>query len=260
MAGSKHDCVLITGKHTTINPQKEHCTMRVIPRDAILVPQYYGQYVDSTPSESQRRPQHHGRQQVESLRRRPMVGKLLRFRRPVEGTDESEHKDDKFSPSLMDYEVIRDADGILYRIPRQRTNQANERRRGVRMSPQSDQEFARIFRGRDGRLYRIVESPAHEKKEQYQKSAEIRDEKEIESPSVHQEQATNPEFAPAADDQTQALSTSNKSQRHTRSKRLTQVLVEDASDSESEEVDVWRIRRPSPGKWIEPVEHFVPVS
>lgn len=35
------------------------------------------------------------------------------------------------------------------------------------------------------------------------------------------------------------------------------VLVEDASDSESDDVDVWRQRRPCPGQsWMEPVEYY----
>jgi hypothetical protein len=39
----------------------------------------------------------------------------------------------------------------------------------------------------------------------------------------------------------------------------TDYLVEDASDSESEESStskIWRNRRPSPGEWMEPVEYF----
>merc|ERR1719240_2467019 len=51
-------------------------------------------------------------------------------------------------------------------------------------------------------------------------------------------------------------STSGKDKRK---QQKVSVLVEDASDSESEDDDyksVWRNRRPSPGQWMEPIKSF----
>lgn len=166
-------------------------------------------------------------------------------------------------PEQQSYQIVRGRDGQLYRIPVEPEKPVVEVKLPTKQEPETPPYS--IVRGRDGQLYkhqvRQNSAPAPEKNyagETHKRGSifEGSDPKTNASQvktrirqSVHNGGKENEPAAP------KVKSKSGKKKQPRR--RKVTVIVEDASDSEYEQDEreaMWSNRRPSPGKWMEPVE------
>ena len=144
------------------------------------------------------------------------------------------------------YELMRGPDGRVYRVPV-----------GVKRIPRPvPQKFHQSKKEN--------RSPFHSSMENGQKKTDV----ETNMKKTSNEVPTNPlenlmSHSTLLEQQGESKQTTKKTKkgkknRNGKKKRI-QVIVEDASDSETEDEfykSPWRNRRPSPGAWIEPVEFF----
>jgi hypothetical protein len=145
------------------------------------------------------------------------------------------------------HKVVRGLDGRFYEMEPEVPTVQEE------LSPMKEEtKFPHcIVRGRDGRLYRRVASPAvtHESLP----PGDI-----ISTASVPEGSINVSEFPlQMKENKCPAPKLMGKDSTKPARRRRETVIVEDASDSENEDEElnlVWRNRRPSPGKWMEPVE------
>jgi hypothetical protein len=150
-----------------------------------------------------------------------------------------------------DFRVVRGLGGNLYRVKIGEKPQPKCPRYASDLS-ESEPGF-RLVRGPDGNLYRVKAG----EKRQNEKQPSHHDDNENTNPNktmpsslaegVANEAETKVEFPVVG----RRASKSGKK----RSKKKVTIIVEDASDSESENdfKSVWRNRRPSPGQLMEPV-------
>ncbi|KAG7364532.1 hypothetical protein IV203_037734 [Nitzschia inconspicua] len=168
-------------------------------------------------------------------------------------------EDDFDEDNETEFQVVRGHDGRLYQVRnpafQQRINRLQQR------EEETQPEF-QLVRGPDGRVYRVNK---HNKKKQTQPLSldatigqkENFSSKAREIPIV---QSSKMDIDPEIDNiTTKATNTKkDKKSKNGKKKKKITVIVEDASDSEYEDEfkSPWRNRRPSPGEWMEPVEHF----
>merc|ERR1712137_960577 len=171
-------------------------------------------------------------QQEQLYQQMSMDKELLRRKRMQEQQQSSQHR------------IIQDSNGEIHLIPvhQERTSDHGE-----------NGPIYRVVRGPGGKLYRIQvdddETVKTDNKVFHKKAPPM----EVEQRPVRdvgvapRALKTKPTIVP--------VQTSAKKEPK-RGRKVT-VIVEDASDDESDQDDtksVWRNRRPSPGQWIEPVE------
>jgi hypothetical protein len=173
----------------------------------------------------------------------------------------------------MVFRLVRGMDGLIYRVP---VKLATTQPRKTTTEPEHDT----LFRGRNGRIYRHpvrnhggmdaqnkadpARSPhgRHRRRSVAQPSEPAFDEVER---TIMPISSTDQPFDVLGDDtsssgplkpQGHQPKVIRRPNDHPKNK-LTTVIVEDASDSESDKDElrsVWRNRLPSPGQWMEPVE------
>ena len=201
-----------------------------------------------------------------------LVGETARLRRMQQEKTRRvppEAYDDEFDEP--DYQLVRAPDGRLYRIPsrlsRKMTNTSKANDGHCLSEHQADGDFDfdepkhKIVRGADGRVYRVVSNPTQPNRMETSKgmATPSRSEK-LEFAPMKQQSAVFAERGKGLEIPI-VESVSNlvpKEERSKKPKKRVTVIVEDASDSETEDEyhSVWRNRRPSPGEWMEPVEGF----
>jgi hypothetical protein len=207
------------------------------------------------------------------------------------------HVDNEEEDEPEQHRIFRGPDGRLYRMPVEGLTRRDEgltrrddepsvikespcKRTNSKRAPEP--ERYRIIRGPDeSLLYRVPASciprsvdfeteetspeetspstnPLRTKAQRMQKPAEETNENIRRPNPLHG--GTTASGAPRSAEQEKALlqKSSTKGNKQKSGKKRVTVIVEDASDSETEDEfkSVWRNRRPSPGEWIEPVEDF----
>merc|ERR1712070_937424 len=147
-----------------------------------------------------------------------------------------------------DTRLVRGPDGQIYRV------RNSQPRRHVKINEEEEEESNfQLVRGPDGRLYRMKVEQQKETKNESQTNED--GDGDGDKQAQKQEQSTKIKV-PVRD--SMAVTQEKPSKKKSSKKRVT-IIVEDASDSETEDDEyksVWRNRRPSPGKWKEPVEDF----
>jgi hypothetical protein len=152
--------------------------------------------------------------------------------------------------------------------------QRRQRLRELQLQRRREQEEAeeepvyRVVRGPDGWLYRMNVGRQQKSnvdtsvdKENLSRNANKETANRVSSSSPPLYENPSPGVASSVEETSTTLPRKKlakpKLPRKKSKKRVT-ILVEDASDSESEDEfkSVWRNRRPSPGEWIEPIENF----
>jgi hypothetical protein len=152
---------------------------------------------------------------------------------------------------------------------RRRRQESSARMRG---HVDNEEEQHRIVRGPDGRLYRmpvglthrveptvIKESPPPRSKTNPKRSSSNSNSSSAAGTTTTTTTTTGTPTAPIAQQEKHLLrKSSKKANKQKNGKTRITIIVEDASDSETEDEfkSVWRNRRPSPGEWMEPVEEF----
>jgi hypothetical protein len=156
----------------------------------------------------------------------------------------------------------------LERMRRALATEEDERENEAEFEKEHDPHY-RLVQGPDGRIYRI---PLHKNPTVVNSSPQATNapDKENAFPSKQNIPVKIPittksgSSREANDDSlTTTFTTGNKKNKVfpklKQNKTRVTVIVEDASDSESEDDEfnsVWRKRRPSPGEWMEPIEDF----
>lgn len=121
-------------------------------------------------------------------------------------------------------------------------------------------EPTRVVRGSDGRLYRIAESDDRSQTSEstYGSAKQMKtsrtEESSVSDDSFHDAHDVKVETKPT---KTTVTVTKPKRQNSKARRKKVTVIVEDASDSETDDEShsVWRNRVPSPGEsWMEPIE------
>merc|ERR1712070_167137 len=149
-----------------------------------------------------------------------------------------------------DTRLVRGPDGQIYRV---RSSQPRRHAKANEDDNEEEESNFPLVRGPDGRLYRIKVEQQREMKKESQTNEGGDGDGDIQAQK--QEQSTKLKV-PVRD--SMVVTQEKPSQKKSSKKRVT-IIVEDASDSETEDDEyksVWRNRRPSPGKWMEPVEDF----
>ena len=171
-------------------------------------------------------------QEEEEYRRRQRAMELERTRRT-----QAEHHDEEDEPR---YALVRGPDGRIYRVPLDQNGHLRQPKDTPRSKKEDDNTVLRTKIPISSNNRRDDENHSDndgaEKEASNTKTIRLQNE-ENKSPSVPM--------------------TKPKSDVKKKSKKRVTVIVEDASDSETEDDEIksyWRNRRPSPGQWMEPVE------
>ena len=171
-------------------------------------------------------------EEEEEYRRRQRAMELERTRRT-----QAEHDDEEDEPR---YALVRGPDGRIYRVPLDQNGHLRQPKDTPRSKKEDDNTVLRTKIPISSNNRRDDENHSDndgaEKEASNTKTIRLQNE-ENKSPSVP---ITKP-----------------KSDVKKKSKKRVTVIVEDASDSETEDDETksyWRNRRPSPGQWMEPVE------
>jgi hypothetical protein len=209
-------------------------------------------------------------EEEEEERRRQFLARM-----PRQHVDEKEDEPEQSR-------IVRGPDGRLYRVPvgltrrdeptvtKESPGKTNQKR-----SPEQHEQHHRIVRGPDESPYRVPASFIHNRgdalEETEAKSPRTRrlrtQAQRMQTPAVVEtNENASPNLydssrptAPTAEQEKPLLrKLSEKANKQKYGKKRVTIIVEDASDSETEDVfkSVWRNRRPSPGEWMEPVENF----
>jgi hypothetical protein len=156
--------------------------------------------------------------------------------------EESEKENEVTEPV---FRTMQGLDGTFYKVkaventrPRRKPRRRNSRIQSrASLPPAQAEDTFQLIRGPDGLIYQVKLQPQPRKEETKQAPP-------IRSTSIRKSIAIS-----------RGRSTSGKDKRNQKHSML---VVEDASDSESDHHDnhksLWRNRRPSPGQWMEPVQ------
>jgi hypothetical protein len=183
---------------------------------------------------------------------------------------ESDNDDDETEVS---YQIVRSPDGRLYRMPinparvnhrpRSPKHAGKKLRKKLSDTDRSSDDHSYLVRDQFGNLVRL-QHPRHLIGTKGRVPARSKRYSDSDSCSTSSSERT-PVMSNQASDrivsQVLPIKISRSKATNDHQEKLTEqkvnVFVEDASDSEFEDVNVWRSRRPSPGKWIEPVEQLM---
>ena len=175
----------------------------------------------------------HRRRETEEEHRRQQLRQLF----GVSSEDHDDQSDEDASDVEQEpvYKIVRGPDGRLYRINMNSLRPQQEERRTTKLRSSSAKK----------------ENVAPTKAVASKKSVE--DDDSVGSRKIPIKSLNGSSQRPAL---VPKRSLSKKDRK--KSKQRVTILVEDASDSETEDdyQSVWRNRRPSPGEWIEPVEDY----
>ena len=144
----------------------------------------------------------------------------------------------------------------MYRRRRQsQLNEDDDASEKEENEEEQQQQF-RLVRGFDGNLYRIKVGDGKrmqkEQNDEERRENTVHDEKIENTPPLNRKSTSKS----MGDENIAGIS---KVLPKKKSKKKITFIVEDASDSETENDEyksIWRNRHPSPGKWMEPVESF----
>ncbi|KAG7346835.1 hypothetical protein IV203_005904 [Nitzschia inconspicua] len=169
-------------------------------------------------------------------------------------------EDDFDEDNETEFQVVRGPDGRLYQV---RNPAFQQRMNRLQQREEEPQPEFQLVRGPDGRVYRV--NKQNKKKQTKPLSVDTTiDQKENFSSKAREipiVQGSTMDIDPEIDNITTIATNTKKdmkSKNGKKKKKKITVIVEDASDSEYEDEfkSPWRNRRPSPGEWMEPVEHF----
>jgi len=193
-------------------------------------------------------------------------------------SDEEEEESEEEEVEIMEpvYRVMQGPYGQLYKVkvgekprsqPRLRRRSSTKKADISSTPSQSEDDSSRLVRGPDGRIYRVQLEQDQPKKEEPKKQQTQQDQVPSWFPRANDDAETTEEesFSTGAPSSSMRIpirrSFVNVPRRRSsgRKKQKVTVVVEDASDSESEDEykSAFRNRRPSPGEWMEPVDHIM---
>jgi hypothetical protein len=175
------------------------------------------------------------------------------------------------------FRLIQGSDGNLYKVkvgeetrrprpkPQRRSSPLRQSRRPSSPQQSTEEDTFQLIRGPDGRIYRINlnQLPKKEEDQPTRRTKSMSNRAGIDygrrgdfslSPSTWSSSSLVDEETDIAPRRIPIRKSSKDQKRKQKG-----ILVEDASDSESENDDlksIWRNRRPSPGQWMEPIQSF----
>jgi len=219
------------------------------------------------------------RQAYEEAKRRRQIEEAKQLQQYLYGSDvefdgKSEEAEDEEVTEPI-FRVMQGPDGQLYKVKigeKARPEPKLRRRSSQSKSfvPPPSEDTYQLMRGPDGRIYSIKLQQQTKNKEEkpmpttpmstradvdYRKSPPAFSKSAEESSSLVDEEIVSPRKIPIQKS-TSILQERSTSGKDKRKQKVSVLVVEDASDSESEDdyKSVWRNRRPSPGQWMEPIQ------